>query len=96
MNKNRPRKIFYWALPSGVIIKIYDLRWRAIVGAMVEYVKSGQYKTESKSFENVWACRKCDMEWSLEDGTPFENEIRYCPKCGRRVVAEIFGEEEDE
>ena len=28
---------------------------------------------------------ECGMMWILESGTPVENDIVYCHKCGRRV-----------
>ena len=33
-----------------------------------------------------WTCQECKMEWVLETGTPEENEMQYCPKCGRKIV----------
>lgn len=35
---------------------------------------------------NTWECNKCEMLWQLEAGTPKENEMNYCPKCGREII----------
>ena len=31
---------------------------------------------------NVWYCSECGNEWMLNDGTPEENNMAYCPYCG--------------
>ena len=38
---------------------------------------------------NTWECEKCHEVWCFNEGTPKDNEWRYCPKCGRRVVEVI-------
>jgi hypothetical protein len=30
---------------------------------------------------------KCGIAWSLDEGTPEENKINFCPGCGKMVVA---------
>ena len=35
---------------------------------------------------NTWECNKCGVEWALEAGTPEDNEMNYCPKCGREII----------
>lgn len=35
---------------------------------------------------NTWECNKCGVEWVLEAGTPEDNEMNYCPKCGREIT----------
>lgn len=42
--------------------------------------------------ENTWQCSECGELFYLEDGTPQENEYRYCPNCG----AKMDEEKEDE
>lgn len=38
--------------------------------------------------ENTWQCSECGEQFYLEDGTPQENEYRYCPNCGARMDGE--------
>ena len=33
----------------------------------------------------TWVCSVCGHEWVLIDGTPQENDMHYCPKCGARM-----------
>ena len=33
-----------------------------------------------------WTCQECKMKLCLEAATPEENELQYCPKCGRKIV----------
>ena len=35
----------------------------------------------------VWV-GNCGVKWRLEDGTPAENDILFCPNCGGKVVTE--------
>lgn len=37
---------------------------------------------------NEWyyRCSACGCEWFLEDGTPAENGMNYCPRCGARNI----------
>jgi DNA-directed RNA polymerase subunit RPC12/RpoP len=35
--------------------------------------------------KGLWQCSKCGAEWVLEAGTPADNEMNYCPACGRRL-----------
>lgn len=34
-----------------------------------------------------WICGnlKCCLLWCCDDGTPSENEMNYCPKCGLKI-----------
>jgi DNA-directed RNA polymerase subunit RPC12/RpoP len=38
--------------------------------------------------KGLWQCSKCGAEWVLESGTPADNEMNYCPACGRRLEVE--------
>jgi rubrerythrin len=31
---------------------------------------------------NVWECMNCHEEFILEEGTPVDNEYKFCPNCG--------------
>lgn len=33
---------------------------------------------------NVWQ-GSCGIYWSLNDGSPKENKMNFCPKCGREL-----------
>jgi rubrerythrin len=35
---------------------------------------------------DYWQCKKCDLHWTMLDGTPEENGMKYCPKCGRAIT----------
>jgi len=36
---------------------------------------------------NAWECQACRFWWEFEDGDPYEHDMRFCPRCGRRIVA---------
>ena len=43
----------------------------------------------------VWFCSVCKDRFILNDGTPEENNYKYCPSCGARMVNAGESEEED-
>ena len=37
-------------------------------------------------WHSYYSCRQCGLDWQLSnDGTLSENEVFYCPKCGRYI-----------
>ena len=34
----------------------------------------------------IWSCSSCKEPIVLYEGTPMENEYKYCPTCGARMV----------
>lgn len=34
----------------------------------------------------IWCCSVCKDRFVLNDGTPEENNYKYCPSCGARMV----------
>ena len=47
--------------------------------------KSNEYDS------NVYVCSNCGLVWYLEEGTPEENDMNYCPKCGEKCDDTISG-----
>ena len=42
--------------------------------------KKGQW--EAFDDDNSYLCTSCEEIWTLNDGTPEENKMNYCPNCG--------------
>lgn len=40
---------------------------------------------------NVYECDQCGEPWQLEAGTPKDNNMNFCPRCG----ADMRGEQDD-
>lgn len=60
----------------------------SIPAADVKEVRYGKW--EEVSEYNGWGdthyrCSVCGEEWYLEDGTPEQNEMYFCPRCGSRM-----------
>lgn len=36
--------------------------------------------------DGIWQ-GDCGIIWVFDDGTPTENEVNFCPMCGRRLAA---------
>lgn len=37
--------------------------------------------------EEHYQCSECKMMWFLAMGDPIQNEMYYCPRCGKRMEA---------
>jgi NAD-dependent SIR2 family protein deacetylase len=35
---------------------------------------------------NTWECSNCREWWIINDGTPYENRMEYCPCCGSKII----------
>src|SRR5690606_32712409 len=35
-----------------------------------------------------WECQACRLLWEFESGDPYEHDMHFCPRCGRRIVRE--------
>lgn len=35
-----------------------------------------------------YQCSECGCEWCLNDGTPEENGMKFCPRCGAKMDGE--------
>jgi rRNA maturation endonuclease Nob1 len=39
---------------------------------------------------------ECGACWYFDEGTPKENDVRFCPKCGKPIVEVKYQEDDDE
>ena len=39
--------------------------------------------------DSYWVCSNCKEPWWLEEGTPEDNNMFYCPHCGARMDEEV-------
>ena len=65
------------------VVKMVDAQ--AAVDA--EPVRHGEWILNPSNLydDATWVCSVCGHEWVLIDGTPQENDMHYCPKCGARM-----------
>lgn len=45
---------------------------------------------------NVWQCSRCDFLWELTSGCPSENDMKFCPHCGREIEREEYPSSDEE
>lgn len=52
-------------------------------------VKHGRW-IENEGFDGdcYYTCSVCKCDWTTIDGTPTENNMRYCPECGAKMDLE--------
>ena len=69
---------------SGMITRQYEIVDIINNQPTVEAVPvvQGEFKLAFSEEENVWECSNCGKHWLLNDGTPFDNEMNFCPNCG--------------
>ena len=52
-----------------------------------------KYEEETMSAwdgDTAWVCSECGETWSFGNGTtPQENNMNYCPNCGRKIIEYI-------
>lgn len=58
-----------------------------------EPVRNGRWMTcEDGWGDDHYQCSECGEEWTLIDGTPEENGMRYCPNCGAKMDGDGDGQ----
>lgn len=61
--------------------------------ADVVEVKHGAWKEKVDDWDGVYyTCSVCRCDWTTIDGTPQENNMKYCPNCGAKMDEERKGE----
>lgn len=49
-----------------------------------EIIKDGEWILDDDD-ANTWQCPDCDLLWQLTTGRPLENNMNYCPQCGKKM-----------
>lgn len=56
----------------------------------------GEWIEQSDGWDGVlYTCSACRCDWCTIDGTPFENNMRFCPECGANMKYESEGADDD-
>lgn len=83
-------------MPKSVIeTEFYDVmsnvadRLIAVPSVDAAPVKHGKWEYSENIYdESTWVCSVCKEPWTLIDGTPQENSMKYCPNCGAKMDLE--------
>ena len=52
-------------------------------------VRHGYWKEYKYVYcDDYYVCSECEESWVLNDGTPADNNMNYCPNCGARMDGE--------
>jgi len=67
-----------------------ELRYR-----LGKYESSEQKETceWEEDDSRTWSCSQCSASWEFNNGDPDDNDMHYCPKCGRTII-KVSGYEE--
>ena len=61
--------------------------------ADVVEVRHGEWIEKDDGFGGVYYdCTACGCSWTTIDGTPFDNNMKYCPECGAKMDGERIKE----
>ena len=53
-------------------------------------VRHGEWEEVDDMWGDIhYRCSACGCEWFLEDGSPTENGMNYCPHCGARMDGRV-------
>lgn len=64
---------------------------RSVSREQVEKVRHGRWIPSDMGGgepDEAYICSECGEPWTLIDGNPAENNMRYCPNCGARMDKE--------
>lgn len=83
-------KAFANAHPLDYNAIAYATWIKNIPAADVVERKVGRWEyTEMYYDDYAWVCSVCGETWVLNDGTPAENNMNYCPNCGASMQSNI-------
>lgn len=73
------------------VMAIRDIK--ALISVMptvdVAPVKHGRWiEKEGFDGDSYYTCSSCGCDWTTIDGTPAQNNMRYCPECGAKMDSE--------
>ena len=52
----------------------------------VETRPQGRWLQHDDEDANAWECSECHNVWQLMDGSPAENGMKYCQRCGAEMA----------
>ena len=72
------------ATQHGCVIRRKDVEDAPTVDA--EPVRHGRWIAMQEDYGDVYyVCSECNEAWFLSDGTPVDNNMHYCTRCGARM-----------
>lgn len=72
---------------ADAIAKLLERAERAEKQLAESEPKHGHWEEIEDDYGGLYyQCSNCGDEWTLIDGTPKENNMNYCPRCGAKMV----------
>ena len=83
-----------WLQAVGVLAVTFllGIMTGVVIGAKMESCKGGGIMADTTIYHFdshycFYTCLKCGLLWSFDNDYGLqENQMNYCPKCGRRIV----------
>ncbi len=77
------------AFPDEALEKLQKAMYLTVTNALTDYLSLNSQWCEWTQDGEVWT-GVCGIEWEFLDGSPAENDVKFCPKCGKQV--EVLGQ----
>lgn len=66
-------------------IDVFDENFFDELHLIATTLKTGHCTWHESAYDyNIWES-ECGLTWELIDGTPKENGMNYCPRCGEKI-----------
>jgi hypothetical protein len=71
------------------------IKWREEALALLDAKRPSECHWSGDEFTSDWY-GDCGIEFTFIDGTPTENEMTYCPKCGGKLIDDGYPKSEND
>lgn len=73
----------------NALIDFIESALRPVSREQIEKVWRGEWMFEPNFYDDsTYECSRCGEPWTLIEGTPEENNMRFCPHCGAPMTDE--------
>jgi len=64
---------------------LHDSDFDKVANSLVEPVEDERCEWRYDEHCDMWE-GDCGIAWAMIEGTPIENDMMYCPKCGKKLL----------
>ncbi len=82
-------------LDNDVVPRLHRKYRNALIEIMNEVNRKTCTYIQQNDDYNTWECSQCKCDWCIEEGTPKDNNMNYCPECGARIKNIVEYKEEN-
>ena len=80
-------------IDADALLAAYDAEHKGKPGRARELIvkaptvepKRGRWVKDDDNWDVQYECSVCGEAWVMNDGTPADNNMNYCPNCGAKM-----------